>query len=73
MPKGGARPGSGRPKGSSNPNAGRPRLSASGRKQVQFSLQQSEIDLIDALAEQAGINRSRFIVKCVELYRERLK
>lgn len=72
MARGGARPGSGRPKGSSNPNAGRPKLSESGRKQVQFSLQQDEIDLINALAEQAGMNRSRFIVKCVELYKENM-
>lgn len=60
-------------KGGARENAGRPRMSESGRKQVQFSLQQNEIDMIDALAKKAGMNRSRFIVECVRLYRENRK
>lgn len=59
MPKGGAREGSGRKK-----------LSESGRKKVQFSLQQHEIDLINELAEKAGLNKSRFIVECVNFWKE---
>lgn len=57
MPKGGAREGSGRKK-----------LSESGRVQVQFSLQQEEINLIKRLAEKAGMNKSRFIVECVNFW-----
>lgn len=49
---------------------GRKKLSESGRKQVQFSLQQNEIDLINALAEKAGLNKSRFIVDCVKAWQE---
>lgn len=59
MPKGGAREGSGRKK-----------LSESGRVQVQFSLQQFEIDLIKELAEKEGTNKSRFIAQCVAFWKE---
>lgn len=36
--------------------------------QVQFSLQQHEIDLIKELSEKAGLNKSRFIMECVSLW-----
>lgn len=50
--------------------SGRKKLSESGRKQVQFSLQQNELDLIDGLAKQAGLNRTRFVVECVNYWKE---
>jgi hypothetical protein len=59
MPKGGAREGSGRKK-----------LSESGRKNFSISLQQHEIDLINELAEKAGLNKSRFIIECVNFWKE---
>ena len=59
MPSGGAREGSGRKK-----------LSESGRLKVQISLQQDEIDRLDSEAEKAGLNRSRFIVECVEFWKK---
>ncbi len=62
MPKGGAREGS-----------GRKRLSESGRVQIQFSLQQNEIDEIKEEADKAGLNRSRFIVECVKFWKEQHK
>lgn len=49
---------------------GRKKLSPSGRKQVQFSLQEEEIDLIKKLAETEELNSSRFIVKCVNFWQE---
>ncbi|MBQ4379511.1 MAG: hypothetical protein II821_10015 [Treponema sp.] len=48
--------------------SGRKKLSESGRVQVQFSLQQEEIELIKQLAEEAGLNKSRFIVECVNFW-----
>ena len=59
MPSGGVREGSGRKK-----------LSESGRLKVQISLQQDEIDRLDSEAEKAGLNRSRFIVECVEFWKK---
>lgn len=59
MPKGGFREGSGRKK-----------LSDSGRKQVQFSFQKNELDLVDELAQKEGLNRTRFIVECVKFWKE---
>ncbi|MBQ3642287.1 MAG: hypothetical protein IJJ70_07780 [Treponema sp.] len=59
MPKGGFREGSGRKK-----------LSDSGRKQVQFSFQKNELDLIDELAQKEDLNRTRFIVECVKFWKE---
>ena len=59
MPSGGAREGSGRKK-----------FSESGRLKVQISLQQDEIDRLDSEAEKAGLNRSRFIVECVEFWKK---
>lgn len=59
MPKGGYREGSGRKK-----------LSESGRVQVQFSLQQFEIDLIKELAEKEGMNKSRFVMQCINFWKE---
>ncbi len=56
-------------KGGVREGAGRKKLSESGRKQVQLSLQQNEIDLINELAEKAGLNKSRFIMQCVEFYK----
>ena len=49
---------------------GRPKLSESGRVQVQFSLQQFEIDLIKELAEKEGLNKSRFIMQCINFWKE---
>lgn len=56
-------------KGGVREGAGRKKLSESGRKQVQLSLQQNEIDLINELAQKAGLNKSRFIMQCVEFYK----
>ena len=64
---GGARAGAG---SGDKSNVGRKKLTESGRKQVQFSLQQSEIDLINELAEKAGLNKSRFIVEAVKAWQE---
>lgn len=49
---------------------GRPKLSESGRIRVQFSLQQDEIDLIKQLAQAQGMNNSRFIMECVNFWKE---
>ncbi len=49
---------------------GRPKLSESGRVQVQFSLQQFEIDLIKELAEKEGLNKSRFLMQCINFWKE---
>lgn len=49
---------------------GRKKLSESGRKKVQFSLQQNEVDLIELLSEKAGLNKSRFVVECVKFWQE---
>ena len=51
-------------------NWGGAREGAGRRVQVQFSLQQHEIDTIKALAEKEGLNKSRFIVECVNFWRE---
>ena len=51
--------------------SGRPKLSDSGRVQVQFSLQQFEIDMIKELAEREGLNKSRFIMQCVNFWKEK--
>jgi len=59
MPRGGFREGSGRKK-----------LSDSGRKQVQFSFQKNELDLVDELAQKEGLNRTRFIIECVKFWKE---
>ena len=56
--------------GGAREGSGRKKLSESGRVQVQFSLQQHEIDTIKALAEKEGLNKSRFIVECVNFWRE---
>lgn len=58
------------PKGGGREGAGRKKLSESGRKQVQFSLQQHEVDLISELAEKAGLNKSRFVMECVAFWKE---
>ena len=44
--------------------------SESGRVQVQFSLQQFEIDLIKELAEKEGLNKSRFLMQCINFWKE---
>ncbi len=49
---------------------GRKKLSESGRKQVQFSLQQNELDTIKEESEKAGLTKSRFIVECVNFYKQ---
>ena len=49
---------------------GRKKMSESGRIQVQFSLQQNEVDLIKELSEKAGLNKSRFIVQCVNFWKD---
>lgn len=48
---------------------GRKKITESGRKQVQFSLQQNEIELINELAQNSGLNKSRFIMECVNFYK----
>ena len=57
------------PRGGTREGAGRKRLSESGRVQVQFSLQQAEIDEIKRLAAENGMNNSRFIVECVNFWK----
>ncbi len=52
---------------------GRKKLSESGRIQVQFSLQQNEVDLIKEEAKKAELNNSRFVVECVKFYVENHK
>lgn len=49
---------------------GRKKLSESGRRQVQFSLQQNELDAIKEQAEKAGLNKSRFVAQCVKFWIE---
>ena len=49
---------------------GRKKLTESGRIQVQFSLQQNEVDLINELSVKAGLNKSRFIAECVRFWSE---
>lgn len=60
-------------KGGARIGAGRKKLSESGRIRVQFSLQQNEIDLISELAEKFGLNKSRFVMECVNYYNENHK
>ena len=57
------------PRGGYREGAGRKKLSESGRVQVQFSLQQAEIDEIKRLAAENGMNNSRFIVECVNFWK----
>lgn len=45
---------------------GRKKMSESGRKQMQLSLQQEEIDFIKSKAAEAGIPVSRFVMDCVK-------
>lgn len=45
---------------------GRKKMSESGRKQMQLSLQQDEIDFIKSKAAEAGLPVSRFIMECVK-------
>ena len=51
--------------GGKREGSGRKKLTESGRIQVQFSLQQNEVDLIKELSVKAGLNKSRFIAECV--------
>ena len=55
-------------KGGIREGAGRKKLSESGRKQIQLSLQQNEIDLIKSLAKEKGLPVSRLVMECVRLY-----
>ena len=55
--------------GGARKGAGRKKLSESGRKQIQISLQQNEIDLIKQLAKDNGENVSRFIMDCVTFWK----
>lgn len=45
---------------------GRKKMSESGRKQLQLSLQQDEIDFIKSKAAEAGLPVSRFVMECVK-------
>lgn len=45
---------------------GRKKMSKSGRKQMQLSLQQDEIDFIKPKAAEAGLPVSRFVMECVK-------
>ena len=45
---------------------GRKKMSESGRKQMQLSLQQEEIDFIKEKASEAGMPVSRFVIQCIE-------
>ena len=45
---------------------GRKKMSESGRKQMQLSLQQDEIDFIKSKAAEAGLPVSRFVMECLK-------
>lgn len=45
---------------------GRKKMSESGRKQMQLSLQQDEIDFIKSKAAEAELPVSRFVMECVK-------
>ena len=45
---------------------GRKKMSESGRKQMQLSLQQDEIDFIKSKAAETGLPVSRFVMECVK-------
>lgn len=45
---------------------GRKKMSESGRKQMQLSLQQDEIDFIKSKAAEARLPVSRFVMECVK-------
>lgn len=47
---------------------GRKKMSESGRKQIQISLQQEEVDLIKRLASEQSLPVSRFIIQCVNAW-----
>lgn len=47
---------------------GRKKMSESGRKQMQLSLQQDEIDFIKSKAAEAGLPVSRFVMECVKAH-----
>lgn len=53
--------------------AGRKKISESGRIAVQISPQQDELDEITKAAEKEGLNRTRFVIKCVKFYLENHK
>lgn len=59
------------PRGGWRPGGGRKKLSESGQVKVQFSLQQFEVDLIKELAEKEGLNKSRFVAKCAQFWKEK--
>lgn len=59
--------------GGKREGAGRPRLSESRRKQVQFSLSQEILDLINEFAEKEGLSKSGFVVECINFYAENHK
>ncbi|MCQ2594472.1 MAG: hypothetical protein MJ196_04345 [Treponemataceae bacterium] len=48
--------------GGAREGSGRKKLSESGRKQIQFSLQQEEIDLIKQLSKENNMPASRFVM-----------
>ncbi|WP_147612338.1 hypothetical protein [Treponema pectinovorum] len=47
---------------------GRKKLSESGRKQLQLSLQQEEIDFLKESAKNANLPVSRFVMECVKAF-----
>ena len=55
-------------RGGAREGSGRKKISESGRKQIQFSVQQEEIDLIKQKSAEMGIPASRFIMECVKAY-----
>lgn len=59
--------------GGARKGAGRKKISESGRIPVQISPQQEELDEITKAAESEGLNRTRFIIKCVKFYLENHK
>ncbi len=52
-------------RGGKREGAGRKKLSESGRKQVQFSLQKDEIEMLKTKAKAKGLPMSRYIAKLI--------
>lgn len=56
-------------KGGARIGAGRPEMAESERrKQVQYSLHQNELDIIEEYSKKLNIPKSRFLVECIHFY-----
>jgi hypothetical protein len=54
--------------GGARKGSGRKKLSESGRKPIQISLQQNEVDLLRKLAADNDTNVSRFVVEMINFW-----